>query len=127
MSIFQCQVCGCAENTACGWYHSRFSESLNKPEDIGVAKCSACGPSTFPDGTNNERIGKWHNRFKRRFLPHGEFFTNENGNIEHVHSGLVGNEVYEVYGADVMYPKIQEIYPVPNNPRFEKKPKKKKR
>tara|TARA_B100001057_G_scaffold463613_1_gene517879 strand:+ start:97489 stop:97860 length:372 start_codon:yes stop_codon:yes gene_type:complete len=122
MSIFQCQVCGCAENTACGWFHTRFNERLNKPEDLGIAKCSACGPQTYPSGDDNKNFnGEWHGRFKRRFLPHGEFFTNEQGNIEHVHSGLIGNEAYEVYGADVMYPKVQAIYPVPANPRFKKK------
>ena len=45
MSIFQCQECGCIENTA--------SSNFN----ITYAKlCSACDP----------KIGKWHNIFSRR-------------------------------------------------------------
>ena len=47
--------------------------------------------------------GEWHRRFKRRYLPKGEFFTNDKGNIEHIKSGLVGNEAYDEYGSDSEY------------------------
>lgn len=119
MGIFQCQVCGCSSNTADGWFHSRYSESLNKPEDIGIAKCSVCAPQTFPSGEDNKKFdGTWKSLHPRRFLPHGEFFTNEDGNIEHVISGLIGNEAYKVYARDEMYPKEMDVYPVPPNPRY---------
>lgn len=65
MSLFQCPECGCAENTACcPWTYP-------KPR-----VCSACAPN-----------GKWHDRFPRKFLPKGEFFTNKVGNLEHRETG----------------------------------------
>ena len=104
MSIYQCDKCGCAENTACGWYHSRDSKRLNKPEDIGDKLCSACAVTTWPDGSDRESFnGKWHNRFERTYLPKGEFFTNQMGNIQHMESGLVGNDAYAKYGSDKEY------------------------
>jgi hypothetical protein len=48
MSIFKCEECGCAENTALSRYWIR-----DKGEK---ALCSKCDP----------KIGKWHGCFKRR-------------------------------------------------------------
>ena len=46
MSLFQCEKCGCLENTAlCGYWFRK-----------GKALCSKCDPN----------IGKWHGAFKRR-------------------------------------------------------------
>ena len=118
MSIFQCQVCGCAENTSCGWYHCRDMMDMNKPEDIGIAKCSACAPQKYVSGEDNKEFnGQWHGMWTRYFLPHGEFFINEVGNLEHGETGLVGNVAYEKFGKDSEYPKEQEVYPPCPNPR----------
>ena len=121
MSIYQCQVCGCAENTALGWYHCRHMENLNKPEDLGIAKCSACAPTEYPSGEKHKEFnGEWHGEYKRNFLPHGEFFINEVGNLEHLHTGLIGNKAYEEFGRDTMYPKEMDVYPPCINPRAKK-------
>lgn len=101
MSIFQCEECGCAENTACGWYHSRNSKRLNKPEDIGRALCSACAKTKWKDGSDRKGFtGVWHGLFERTYLPRGKFKTNQQGNLEHIESGLVGGAAYEAYGSD---------------------------
>lgn len=83
MSLFQCQVCGCCENTALS------SQGCAWPEDFdwtgienrrGKKLCSACGPARFSDGTPTD-LGKWHGEFPRRFLPMGMFRTAQNGNL----------------------------------------------
>lgn len=107
MSIFQCENCGCAENTSCGWYHCRNIESLTPKEFLGKALCSACAPIKLADGESNKEFNnEWHGLFKRTFLPHGEFKINGQGSIEHVESGLVGNEAYKKFGRDKEYPKV---------------------
>ena len=105
MSIFQCEECGCAENTACGWYQSRNSERVTPKEFLGRKLCSACAPTEYPSGKSNGFNNTWHGKFKRTFLPHKEFKTNDNGNIEHIESGLIGNVAYSVYGSDTEYHK----------------------
>lgn len=87
---------------------------------MGIAKCSACAPTEYPSGEKHREFnGEWHRRFKRTFLPHGEFFTNQQGNLEHSKTGLIGNQAYEVFGKDTMYPKSKdiEVYPecMPNS------------
>jgi len=100
MSIYQCDNCGCAENTSLGAYHSRNSERLTPAGFLGKKLCSACAPTTFANGKANDRFnGLWHGRFKRVFLPKGEFFTNNQGNIEHISSGLIGNDAYRELGS----------------------------
>lgn len=64
MPLFQCSECGCIENTALSYYWLR---------DGRPALCSVCDPY----------IGRWHGRFPRSYLPHGEFVTNRKGNLEH--------------------------------------------
>jgi hypothetical protein len=105
MSVFQCIECGCAENTAFGWFHPRFNKRLTKPENIGKALCSACAPETFLSGEPTKFNGQWHAKFDRTFLPHGEFIQDGNGNIEHELTGLVGNEAYVIFGKTEPYPK----------------------
>ena len=101
MSIFQCDECGCAENTACGWYHCRNNERLTPKDILGKALCSACAPLNFAGGEPiRDFNGKWHGVFKRTFLPKGEFKTNGEGNLEHIESGLVGGEAYKKFGSD---------------------------
>jgi hypothetical protein len=93
---------------------------------MGIAKCSACADTHYPSGEpNNEFNGEWHGQWKRNFLPHGEFFINEVGNLEHGETGLIGNLAYEKFGRDTPYPKEQEVYPPCANPRFVALPKQK--
>lgn len=91
MSLFQCQHCGCCENTALSW--QGFSPFIADECDWtgiedrkGKKLCSACGPAKFVDGEATE-CGKWHGKFARIFLPKGLFRTARNGNLEHVESG----------------------------------------
>lgn len=91
MSLFQCENCGCRENTACasqgfnGYFEKLFDWSY-APERKGMRLCSACGPLKYKDGSPTE-YGQWHNRFPRVFLPKGEFITNKEGNLEHLETG----------------------------------------
>lgn len=59
MSLFQCEICGAIENTACSNYHckSLFKETQSK--------CSECDP----------RIGKWHDRFEKRNAHEHGYYT----------------------------------------------------
>jgi hypothetical protein len=91
MSLFQCQHCGCCENTALSW--QGFAEFIAKrcdwtgiEERKGLKLCSACAPAKFAGGTDTG-MGKWHGRFARTFLPRGMFRTNNEGNLAHVESG----------------------------------------
>jgi hypothetical protein len=79
MSLFQCEICGCVENTACSNYYWDKSNG-----DLG--RCSACDPD----------FGKWHGRFARTFLPIGMFQTAKNGNLEHKETGEQDYHKYEV-------------------------------
>jgi hypothetical protein len=79
VSIYQCEKCGCAENTACGHYHCRDWQEW--PEEYrGKKLCSACGPPQYSDGTPT-RLGKWHGRFERTYYPLGSMETDGNGNL----------------------------------------------
>lgn len=66
MSLYQCQKCGCKENTAVGHYW-RVPESEQC--------CSFCA------------TGKWHGHFPRVMLPKGMFITNSVGNLQHKETG----------------------------------------
>lgn len=69
MSLFQCDECGCMENTALPEnYWDRHSE---KKKEL----CSEC------------ESGKWHGEFKRVYLPKSKFKTNREGNLEHIDTG----------------------------------------
>ncbi len=78
MSLYQCEECGCCENTALGWYH--YTEH-DDPKYKGRKLCSACGPSTFSDGSKVDKCGEWHGRFERTFYPKGTMKTDDNGNL----------------------------------------------
>jgi hypothetical protein len=90
MSLFQCEVCGCCENTALACQGFRFlAECFDwsyAPEREGMKICSACGPVAYKSEGPTE-YGKWHNQFGRVFLPIGEFHTNQRGNLEHTATG----------------------------------------
>jgi len=81
MSIYQCDDCGCVENTALGWYHCRNMEDLTVPEKLGKKLCSVCGPTKYPNGDPIEDMGKWHGKFKRTFYKKGSLYTDEQGNV----------------------------------------------
>ena len=90
MSLFQCEVCGCCENTALAaqgfvWLARCFDWSY-APEREGMRLCSACGPAHYRDGKPT-KFGKWHGQFERLLLPVGMFKTNERGNLEHIDTG----------------------------------------
>lgn len=74
MSLFQCEECGCCENTATSGYW--FRNDADSPCN-GKKLCAVCDIS----------IGKWHDEFGRVFLPKGEFHTNRRGNLEHTATG----------------------------------------
>lgn len=83
MSLFQCEECGCCDNTATSGYW--FRNDKGNPCE-GRKLCAACDPS----------IGKWHGVFKQRFLPKGEFHTNQQGNLEHTESGSIDICAFEM-------------------------------
>ena len=98
MSLFQCQNCGCAENTAlscqgCDGYAETFFDWTGFEDRKGKKLCSACAPSNFCDGMPS-KLGKWHGLFEREFLPMNTFRTNERGNLERIDTG---DENYRAY------------------------------
>lgn len=97
MSLFQCENCGCCENTALtnqgypGGHTADCFDWSYAPEFKGKQLCSACSPAKYSDGTTSRKGGKWHGQFDRVFLPKGEFFTNKRGNLE---QSATGSEDY---------------------------------
>lgn len=91
MSLFQCQHCGCCENTAlsCQGF-DKVTEDLfdwtGLEDRKGTKICSACGPTRYSDG-EPAPYGKWHGLFDRVFLPLRTFKTARNGNLEHIETG----------------------------------------
>lgn len=91
MSLFQCENCGCCENTAlasqgCKGAFEEFFDWSYAPERKGLLLCSACAPTHYSDGSQT-RYGEWHKVFPRVYLPKGVFFTNRMGNLEHKETG----------------------------------------
>lgn len=91
MSLFQCESCGCCENTALT-HHGGYSRPDHynwegKEHLKGKKLCSACSPTHFDDGTICPKAGKWHGKFKRVYLPKGMFVTDREGNLKHKESG----------------------------------------
>lgn len=71
MPIFKCAKCGCAENTALGFYWAVQSladdvdwSSVGE-EYKGKPLCSECAPAQYKDGTLTG-FGKWHGRFPKK-------------------------------------------------------------
>jgi len=99
VSLFQCENCGCCENTALSsqgfsWMSDYFN--WDGIEDRkGKRICSACGPTRYSDG-KKAIYGKWHGKFERIFLPIGMFRTAENGNLEHIETGDQDFEKYRI-------------------------------
>jgi hypothetical protein len=118
MSIFQCENCGCAENTACSEQGFKMMSELfdwsYNPSLEGKLLCRACGPTHYKGGSKMKadhwgEYGVWHNRFERRYLPRGEFKTNNQGNLEHIESGLIGNEAYKQFARSEPYPMKEAV------------------
>ena len=95
MSLFQCENCGCLENTAlsCQGFKimARLFDWSYAPELKGLRLCSACGPANYNNDGPTE-FGKWHNVFTREFYPLGEFITDEVGNLKHAATGLSSSQ-----------------------------------
>lgn len=84
MSLFQCDKCGCIDNTALSagyrirlWARddkaTEFKNLLGLSQDQPLGKyCCVCSPF-------NPR--EWHNKFERKFYPIGTMETDEQGNI----------------------------------------------
>lgn len=90
MSLFQCEVCGCCENTALASQGFKFMRDLfdwsYAPEREGKRLCSACGPVKYSDGKPTGK-GVWHGKFPRVYLPVDMFSTNNKGNLAHTETG----------------------------------------
>ncbi len=96
MSLFQCHICGCRENTACanqGFIRDRLFDWSGIEEYRGKKLCCVCGPKYYSDGKTRVKldlgldsgyVGVWHGRFDRIFLPKGEFTTDRVGNLVHI-------------------------------------------
>lgn len=104
MTLFQCEICGCVDNTAT----STKSHILPGPWDWtdrehlkGKAMCCVCGPTRYRSGDKlpKKTLGRWHNKFDRVFLPMGMFTTNEVGNLAHK---ITGDEDYRKYATRVV-------------------------
>ncbi len=98
MSLFQCEVCGCCENTAlsfqgCDGYAIKFFDWSGFEDRKGKKLCSACGPNKYSDGKPS-KLGVWHGKFQRLYLPLGMFKTAENGNLEHKKTGEQDIKIY---------------------------------
>lgn len=100
MSLYQCEQCGCCENTALAMQPGTPPEVFDWAGILdreGLHLCSACMPTRYRDGTSVSKAGGWHNQFDRVFLPLGKFKTNQRGNLEHIETG---SEDYRAYAID---------------------------
>jgi hypothetical protein len=99
MSLFQCENCGCVENTALSSQCTKWMPEVFDWEGIedleGKALCCVCAPKKFSDG-NPTKFGKWHNHFPRMFLSKGEWETNKEGNLSHKKTGETDFEKYKL-------------------------------
>lgn len=99
MSLFQCEVCGCCENTALSCQGFRdIAECFDwtyAPEREGKRLCSACGPVLYA-GQGPTKYGVWHGQFSRAFLPMGMFKTNRSGDLEHIETGSTDFRLFAI-------------------------------
>jgi len=101
MSLFQCEVCGCCENTAlsgqgCQGFPEKFYDWSGIEDRKGKKLCSEHAPTCFRDGSLT-KFGKWHGQFTQRYYPMGEFKTGNNGNLEHIATGDQEIDKYEFH------------------------------
>lgn len=101
MSLFQCDNCGCCENTALsaqGFAPMKDLFDWSEIEELkGLKLCSACGPTRYRDGAPT-KFGVWHGAFPRMFLPKGMFVTNRVGNLSHKENGDDDVRKYAIEG-----------------------------
>lgn len=106
MSLFQCEKCGCCENTALTNASYRMLDALVSDDELlkesyrkvlglesGVKLgnyCSACTPLWFDDRGNcgtgpnpspEPGEGLWHGKFERVYYPLGSVYTDKQGNL----------------------------------------------
>lgn len=96
MSLFQCDECGCVDNSACGGTYHTKNTDLWAEEDRGKELCVVCSPKKFVDGSENKGAGIWHNHFDRAFLEKGKWKTNREGNLEHIKTGETDFRKYAI-------------------------------
>lgn len=83
MSIFQCEKCGCLENTTRGLYHTRNMDlysNYQEGTEKGMKLCACCAPLNYSDGVKTE-FGQWHGRFSRVFYKVNSLYTDGEGNV----------------------------------------------
>ena len=99
MSFFQCEVCGCRENTALSMQGFKdITECYDwsyAPDREGLRLCSACGPTHESNGTPSG-YGTWHGNFERVFLPIGMFQKNHRGSLAHIETGDDNYRAYAI-------------------------------
>ena len=99
MSLMQCVKCGCVENTngtsSALWVMPSIFDWNGLEEFKGKRLCCVCMPLHYSSGEIIEKAGKWHNRFKRVFLPKGDWHTNSDGNLEN-DKGEIDYSEYEI-------------------------------
>lgn len=100
MSLYQCEECGCRENTALAGYWSRNDTNSGCQ---GRALCSACDPD----------IGRWHGQFERLFLPRGMFITNNRGNLSHIDTGDDDVRMYAITQEHSLIEQLKPCLAVP--------------
>jgi hypothetical protein len=90
VSLYQCEHCGCCENTALGMQPAtppKWFDWTGIEDRRGKHLCSACMPELYSKGERVSKAGGWHGQFDRVFLPKGKFRTNRVGNLEHIETG----------------------------------------
>ena len=100
MSLFQCENCGCVENTALscqgiGKFAAKWFNWNGIEDRKGKKLCSECAPPKHNDGTDSG-LGKWHGEFPQIFLPMGMFKTNKEGNLAHIDTGDTDYREYAI-------------------------------
>jgi len=108
LSLFQCEICGCCENTAlsgrgCNGEMEKYYDWRGIEDRKGKKLCSACAPTNYSK-SELTGLGKWHDKFPRTFLPMGMFKTAQNGNLEHVENGDQDFIKYQIEAADAVSP-----------------------
>lgn len=99
MSLYQCEHCGCCENTALGMQLQTpvsLFDWAGIEERKGMHLCSTCMPALYSDGVIAREINGWHGQFERVFLPPGQFRTNRQGNLEHIETGRTDYRAFEI-------------------------------
>ena len=105
MPIYQCEECGCVDNTARTNYWVRNRKHLISGEYLGRALCSACGPNLYLSGEKTP-WGQWHNAFKRQYLPFNEWlFCPMTRNLIHKETGSTN---YKPYLKETPWPKVED-------------------